>query len=203
MPLFGGTAPAGKLPSALPAEDFGGVGPSGVPGGTPAPVPQLPRGLPQLGPAPVPTAGTLAPLSTAPSQGDGTAARSTPPVAPPQGPAQDNGTRIEAAIKPVEDPVQILARQLAALGYEAVSGISIQGTPFDMAAHRKDGKRILVKRVPAVTAAEVKVFDAVTRKVAADACLLIVDRTEPGVRIAALGTSVQVTTPSEAARFLA
>ncbi|MHB8584261.1 MAG: hypothetical protein ACYDDF_00275 [Thermoplasmatota archaeon] len=194
-------APAAAPYYAPPAA----ASPPATPFFTPMALPPAPALVaPPAAPAAPPVAPPIAPAPVMPAPAEARMPFATPalPSAPQAGPAQDNGQRIEPSIQQVEEPPQAIARHLASLGYEVVAGVTIQGTAFDLAAHRKDGKRLLVKRVNAVTAAEIKVFDSVTKKVAADACLLIVDRIDPALRLAAWGTSVQLASPSEAARLL-
>lgn len=139
------------------------------------------------------------------------ASPAAPPVvaAPPAAP-QDNGMTVEplVSLKPPPappepaDPVAELDLRLRAMGYESVPGITVLGTIFDLAAHHKEGKRLLVKHVGRIQPAEVKGYEKVVRSVSADACVLVVDEVTPELRLATWGTPVEVLTPDEAAHLL-
>lgn len=131
-----------------------------------------------------------------------------PMVATPLAP-QDSGVAFEPVVSsatpppaPPEDPVATLDLRLRSMGYECVPGITVLGTVFDLAAHHKEGKRLLVKHVGRIQPAEVKAFEKTCRSVSADACVLVVDEVTPALRLATWGTPVEVLTPDEAGHLL-
>lgn len=127
---------------------------------------------------------------------------------PTLGPSNDSGqpTMVQFQAPPVAARANVpdatvgldrLAGQLEAAGYRVVRGLEVEGTSFELAAHRDGGKRVLAKSLASVDAAQVKSLATVAERLGADACLAISAEVAPGARLAAWGTHVEIVTPRE------
>jgi len=127
------------------------------------------------------------------------------------GPAQDSGEPMVVGLSPsapksppsmapvtsnVPDFDQ-LAGQLEEVGYKVVRALEVEGTTFDLAAHRDNGKKVLAKAMPRVGATEVKALALVCERLGADCCILVAPDVASGARLASWGTPVEVLTPQE------
>lgn len=189
--------PAASRP-AIPSGPFGSLMPTAQP--PPAPKP---------GAAPPAAARPVAPPKELVAEDENIAVfvrKAAPPPAPPPavvetGPVHDNGA-VLAPTAMTTDALPAVEQKLRSMGYEAVAGVTVQGTTFDLAAHRREGKRLLLKKVESVTADDVKKFETVARSVGCDVCILLTSTIAPGARAAALGTHVVVTAHADALALL-
>jgi hypothetical protein len=169
-------APGGEVPAPDEAQPQGAA-----PGAEPTPQdpPQSGAAAPEAGADPADTAGA------------------TPEPTP------DASTQ-PAAGEPAEDdlpPEQAAAQRLREAGYEVVEGVEAGGQPFDFAADRSGGKRLLGLAVPSLGPEEVEALAEAGRQADAAAVLAVPHDVEPGAREAAWGTRVDLVPPRAAAQL--
>ena len=112
-----------------------------------------------------------------------------PAVAPPVTP--DNGVPVVPTVAPA-NPDAILAQRFRESGYELVEGLRAQGTVFTFAAHKPNGRRVLVKRATEFAADDAPALAQLVAALGADVCLVVADRVGPGARLATWGTRLEV-----------
>lgn len=88
------------------------------------------------------------------------------------------------------DPVIALGGQLAQAGFEVLTDVADLG--LQLAAHQPDGKRLIVRRVPEATAAEVRALAGKCAELEAHVGVLLADRVAPGAWLEAAGTCVEL-----------
>lgn len=106
-------------------------------------------------------------------------------------PQADNGAPFLARTAPA-NPEGVLAQRFRDAGYELVEGLRAQGTLFAFAAHKPNGRRVLVKRNDAFGPDDAPTLAQLAVALGADICLVVADRVEPGTRIATWGTRLEV-----------
>lgn len=198
-------APDAEVPSPGDADgaQAGDVGDAGTPGSTgePAASPPddeaaaggTPGGATDAGPG---TTGT--PGGTAPD------AEPSPGGSPGEDPTTSPDPR-EAADAPASgadpgaSPAAQAARRLREAGYEVVEDVEAGGQPFDFAADRAQGKRLLGLAVESLDPDGVEALVEAGRESGADAVLAIPLDVAPGTREAAWGTVVDLLPPEAAA----
>ena len=163
-----------KLPGASPT-----AAPSPFAPAAPAPPPPM-QAAPLPLPPPPPTVAPLPPRVAV-----------TPTL-----PTADNGAPIVARIAPAA-PELVLAQRFRDAGYEVVEGLRAQGTVFAFAAHKPNGRRVLVKRAPAFAAEEAASLAQLVAALGADVALVVADDVKPGTRLATWGTRIEVVTPAD------
>lgn len=106
-------------------------------------------------------------------------------------PAADSGAPLVARTAPA-NPEGILAARFREAGYEIVEGLRAQGTVFAFAAHKPNGRRVLVKRAAEFGTDEATTLAQLAVALGADVCLVVADRIAPGTRLATWGTRIEV-----------
>lgn len=117
------------------------------------------------------------------------------PVAAP--PSPDNGVPVVPQVAPARSEL-VLAQKFKDAGYEIVEGLRAQGTQFAFAAHKPNGRRVLLKRSPEFSGEEAANLSGLVTALGADICLVVADKVAPGTRLATWGTRIEVYTPAEA-----
>lgn len=117
------------------------------------------------------------------------------PVAAP--PSPDNGVPVIAQVAPARSEV-VLAQKFKDAGYEIVEGLRAQGTQFAFAAHKPNGRRVLLKRSLEFNGDEAANLSGLVTALGADICLVVAEKIAPGTRLATWGTRIEVYTPAEA-----
>ncbi|HVL47862.1 MAG TPA: hypothetical protein VM889_04840, partial [Candidatus Thermoplasmatota archaeon] len=138
-------------------------------------------------PPPVPTPPAPAAPATA----------SRPLVAGFTGPTDDHGMVVEPVIQ-IQDDADILSDRLRKAGYQVVRDVEANGEVFEAAAHKPDGRRILVKRVPKLDETLAASLAQLSRDLSADVCMVLAGAVAPGTRLATFGTPVVALAPGEA-----
>lgn len=125
---------------------------------------------------------------------------------PTTGPAHDSGAPLVVTFQPQAPPaperdlpdasagLARLAEQLNGAGYRVVRALEVEGTTFDLAAHRDGGKRILAKTLVRLDSAQVNTLATVADRLGADVCFAVCEDVAGGARLAAWGTRVEVVT---------
>ncbi|MFA5860205.1 MAG: hypothetical protein WDA16_00780 [Candidatus Thermoplasmatota archaeon] len=117
-------------------------------------------------------------------------------VAPP--PSQENGVTLVPKMQAVA-PEVFLAQRFKENGYEIVESLRAQGTVFAFAAHKPNGRRVLLKRQAEFGPDEAATLAQLVAALGADICLVVADKVQPGTRLATWGTRIEAYTPSDAA----
>ena len=110
-------------------------------------------------------------------------------VAPPATP--DNGAPIVPVVAPA-NPEAILGQRFRESGYELVEGLRAQGTVFAFAAHKPNGRRVLVKRATEFGPDDAPALAQLVAALGADVCLVVADKVGSGTRLATWGTRIEV-----------
>lgn len=134
----------------------------------------------------------IAPTAPAPVRDDPRlqpAFQARPAVAPPVTP--DNGVPVVPIVAPA-NPEAILAARFRENGYELVEGLRAQGTVFAFAAHKPNGRRVLVKRAPEFAADDAPALAQLVAALGADMCLVVADKVGAGARLSTWGTRIEV-----------
>lgn len=141
-----------------------------------------------------------------PGEADGPDAQAAAPeggseAAPPQGGPETGTARASDAggASTPESPAAQAAQRLREAGYEVVEGVEAGGQPFDFAADRDGGKRLLGLAVESLDPAGVEALVEAGRESGADAVLAIPLEVGSGAREAAWGTVVDLVPPRAAA----
>lgn len=166
-----------RLPSASPS-------PPASPFAPPTPTPPPPMLAAAFAPPPA--------FGQAPGSAIFSPSTPIPPrVATPPLPANDSGAAIVARVSPAA-PELILAQRFKEAGYEVVEGLRAQGTAFAFAAHRPNGRRVLVKRAEAFGPDDAAALAQLVAALGADVALVVADQVKPGTRLATWGTRLEV-----------
>ncbi|MHB8604380.1 MAG: hypothetical protein ACYDCK_03910 [Thermoplasmatota archaeon] len=164
-----------------------------------------PKGAPIDAPLAAPAPAPVTPPAPEPTAASGTTPIVTPAspplVSPVVGPASDNGAHVEPTFVAAVDEIGTLRAKFAEFGYEIMENVEVAGQTFDLAAHRDGGKRVLVKRMPAIDAATQEQIGKVTADLGADVCLVVTKEVARGARLATFGGRVEILSPDEAARL--
>lgn len=110
-----------------------------------------------------------------------------PPMVAPEPVAAPEPAPAEVA-PAAQDPVLVLGSRFAGAGFEVLTDVADLG--LVLAAHRPDGKRLIVQRVPEATEAAVQALTAKCTELEAHAGVLVCDAMAPGAWLAAAGTPV-------------
>ena len=156
--------------------------------------------LPGAAPAPAAPFAAAAPPTPAPTAAP--ALTQTVAVIPPRVssspilPTADNGAPFVTRVAPAA-PELVLAQRFRDAGYEVVEGLRAQGTTFAFAAHKPNGRRVLVKRSEAFAAEDAAALAQLVAALGADVALVVADHVKPGTRLATWGTRIEVVTPAD------
>lgn len=166
-----------------------------LPSATPAPAATLGHGMLQHAPTPPPAPlaqPAPAPVAAAPAHAS---VRDDPRILPtraaPPMPQADSGAAIIATLAPA-NPEGILAARFREAGYDLVEGLRAQGTVFAFAAHKPNGRRVLVKRAADFGPDDAVALAQLVQALGADVGLVVADRVLPGTRLATWGTRIEV-----------
>lgn len=156
----------------------------------PAPFPPVAQQAP-----PPPPSGLAAALAhvtaAAPPQPMAPPAVLPPRVATPTTPVADSGAPVVVRTVPAA-PEAILASRFKEAGYEVVEGLRAQGTVFAFAAHKPNGRRVLVKRAESFGPEDAATLAQLVAALGADVALVAADTVRPGTRLATWGTRIEV-----------
>ena len=122
--------------------------------------------------------------------------RMIPPRAPLGVPSADNGAHILGTTAPA-NAEGVLAQRFRDAGYELVEGLKAQGTVFAFAAHKPNGRRVLVKRAGDFGAEDAATLAQLAVALGADVCVVVADRIAPATRLATWGTRIEVYSAAE------
>jgi hypothetical protein len=106
-------------------------------------------------------------------------------------PQADSGATTIPTIVPA-NPELVLAQRFKEGGYEIVEGLRAQGTVFAFAAHKPQGRRVLVKRAQDFGPEDAAALSQLVTALGADVGLVVADRVLPGTRLATWGTRIEV-----------
>lgn len=112
-------------------------------------------------------------------------------------PSQENGVTVIPTVQTVA-PELLLAQRFKENGYEIVESLRAQGTVFAFAAHKPNGRRVLLKRQAEFGPDEAATLAQLVAALGADICLVVADKVQPGTRLATWGTRIEAYTPSDA-----